>query len=131
MIKVKTKILVVEDEPFLLDLYQTKLLQEGYEIFVARNGAEGIEMAKSHLPDLILLDILMPKVDGYGLLKAIKSDKNTKNIPVIIFSNLSQKEEIEKGLKLGASDYIIKTSVTPTQLAAHVAIFLKKQKGKK
>ena len=128
MIKVKTKILVVEDEPFLLDLYQTKLLQEGYEIFIAQNGAEGIEMAKNHLPDLILLDILMPKVDGYGLLKAIKSDKNTKNIPVIIFSNLSQKEEIEKGLKLGASDYIIKTSVTPTQLAEHVAAFLKKQK---
>ena len=130
MPKGKVKILVVEDEGSLLDLYQAKLIEEAYEVVVARNGREGMEMAARHVPNLILLDILMPDVDGYEMLKFLKSEKATKDIPVIIFSNLSQKEEIEKGLKLGASDYIIKTSVTPTQLADRVREFLQQQKKK-
>lgn len=128
MAKSKGKILVVEDEAALLDMYQVKLLQSGYEVIVGRNGEEAIEMASNHVPDLILLDILMPKVDGYTALKKIKEDQKTKNIAVIIFSNLTQKEEIEKGLKLGASDYIIKTSVTPSQLADRVDEFFKNKK---
>jgi len=122
----KTKILVVEDEDFLLDLYQAKLIQEGYETIIAENGTEGLDLAQRHLPDLILLDILMPEIDGYEMLKALKADKKMKNIPVIIFSNLSQQEEIEKGLKLGAKDFIIKTSVTPTEMVAKVKEYLKK-----
>lgn len=128
MPKAKTKILVVEDESFLLDLYQQKLVQAGYEVFVARNGAEGLEMAQKHFPGLILLDIIMPDVDGYDMLRKIKTAKETKNIPVVIFSNLSQKSEIEKGLKLGANDFIIKTSVTPTELVTKVKEDLKKFK---
>ena len=122
----KIKILVVEDESFLLDLYQIKLEQSGFEIIKASNGDEGVSLAKLEQPGLILLDILMPQVDGYEMLAKIKSDPKTKNIPVIIFSNLSQKEEIEKGLKLGASDFIIKTSVTPSQLEARVKEFLQR-----
>ncbi len=125
MAKKRFKILVVEDENFLLDLYQTKLIQEGYEVLIGSNGVEGVELATKHLPDLILLDILMPEIDGYAMLKKIKANHKTKNIPVIIFSNLSQKTEIEKGLKLGARDFIVKTSVTPTQLAKKVKEYLR------
>jgi len=125
MPKAKVKILVVEDESFLLDLYEMKLKQAGYEVIKASNGEEGISLAQLELPRLILLDILMPKVDGYEMLKKLKNDGRAKNIPVIIFSNLSQKEEIEKGLKLGAKDFIIKTSITPTELEAKVKEYLK------
>ncbi|MFA6410480.1 MAG: response regulator [Candidatus Buchananbacteria bacterium] len=120
MAKKKIKILIVEDETFLLDLYHTKLEQCGYDVIKAGNGEEGESLAKLETPDLILLDILMPHVDGYEMLRQLKSDPKTKGISVIIFSNLSQKEEIEKGLKLGASDFIIKTSLTPTELANKV-----------
>jgi len=116
----KSKILVVEDDPFLLELYQTKLNEEGFEVFVARNGREGFDVAAAQQPELILLDILMPEVDGYEMLKKIKASAQTKKIPVIIFSNLSQREEIEKGLKLGADDFIVKTSLTPLQIAQKV-----------
>ncbi len=126
MVKKKIKILVVEDESFLLELYEMKLEQAGYEVIKASNGEEGISLAQLELPRLILLDILMPKVDGYEMLKELKSSNKTKNIPVIIFSNLSQKEEIEKGLKLGAKDFIIKTSITPTELEAKVKEYLNK-----
>ena len=96
MPKKKIKILVVEDEEFLLQLYEMKLEESGYDVLMASNGAEGFSLAQLEKPDLILLDLLMPDVDGYGMLKQLKSMKETKNIPVIIFSNLSQKEEIER-----------------------------------
>jgi len=114
------KILVVEDDPSLLDLYRLKLREEGYTVVTATNGREGVEAALVSKPELILLDILMPEVDGYAALKKLKSDERTKKIPVIIFSNLSQSWEIEKGLKLGADDFVIKTSLTPAQLAEKV-----------
>ena len=128
MAKSKTKILLVEDEDFLLDLYEAKLEEVGFEVVKAADGTEGLSLAQLELPDLILLDILMPKIDGYEMLKALKGSSKTKNIPVVIFSNLSQREEIEKGLKLGAKDYIIKTTVTPTEMVAKVKEYLKKNK---
>ena len=129
MAKSRIKILIVEDESSLLDLYSMKLEQAGYQVIKAPNGAEGFSLASTEIPNLILLDLLMPKVDGYEALKKLKNNAKTKKIPVIIFSNLSQKEEIEKGLKLGANDFIIKTSVTPTQLEQKVQKFLNKYKS--
>ncbi|OGY51032.1 MAG: hypothetical protein A2951_02850 [Candidatus Buchananbacteria bacterium RIFCSPLOWO2_01_FULL_56_15] len=120
MAKAKHTILVVEDDPLLLDLYRLKLRAEGFAVVTATNGREGVEAALVSKPELILLDILMPEVDGYAALKKLKSDERTKKIPVIIFSNLSQSWEIEKGLKLGADDFVIKTSLTPAQLAEKV-----------
>ncbi|MAF13651.1 MAG: response regulator [Parcubacteria group bacterium] len=128
MAKKKVKILVVEDEGFLLNLYQARLEQAGYEVIKGSNGAEGFSLASLELPDLILLDVMMPQVDGYEMLQKVKANPKTKKIPVIIFSNLSQKEEVEKGLRLGAKDFIIKTSVTPTELAAKVKEYLKSTK---
>jgi len=116
----KPTILIVEDEPNLLELYRIALEQAGFAVFTAANGEVGYRMATGNPPDLVMLDILMPKVDGYQMLKLLKRTPETKNIPVIIFSNLSQAEEIEKGLKLGAKDYIIKTSVTPKVMVEKV-----------
>lgn len=126
MPKSKVKILIVEDEEFLLDLYDKKLEEVGFEVVKAKNGIEGLSLAQLELPDLILLDILMPQIDGYEMLEKIKAGSKTKNIPVIIFSNLSQREEIEKGLELGAKDFIIKTNVTPTEMVTKVKEYLKK-----
>ena len=120
MEKEKPTILVVEDDPSLLDLYRLKLREEGYTVVTATNGREGVEAALASQPELVLLHILMPEVDGYAALQQLKADPKTKKIPVIIFSNLSQNWEIEKGLKLGADDFVIKTSLTPAQLAEKV-----------
>lgn len=125
MTKKQFKILIVEDEPFLLELYDAKLTQEGFDAVKAADGQAGLSLAQLELPDLILLDILMPKIDGYEMLKRLKEDKRTKKIPVVIFSNLSQREEIEKGLKLGAKDFIIKSSVTPTELVDKIKKYFK------
>ena len=124
----KPTILIVEDEVALLEMYKTKYETSGFKVYGATNGGIGLIMAKKQIPGLILLDILMPKIDGYAMLKKLKADKDTKNIPVIIFSNLSQKKEIEKGFKLGADDYIIKTELTPTELVNKVKGFLRKHK---
>ncbi len=119
------KILIVEDEESLLELYKLRLQQAGYSVFVAGDGEAGVLMAHNSHPDLILLDILMPKADGYDMLRELKGSKDMRDIPVIIFSNLSQKDEIEKGLKLGARDFIVKTSVTPGELVGRVQQYLK------
>ncbi len=120
MEKGKKKILIVEDEDALLDLYALKFAELGFDVLKAGNGDEGIALAKTEVPDLILLDIIMPYTDGYTMIRALKEELRTRDISIIIFSNLSAQEEIEKGLKLGAKDFIIKTSVTPQQLADRV-----------
>ena len=114
------KVLIVEDESSLLELYRLALQRAGFAVDTAADGAAGLQQIAKTRPDLVLLDILMPQVDGYQLLRRLKRDVATRDVPVVIFSNLSQKEEIEKGLKLGARDFIIKTSITPPELVAKV-----------
>jgi CheY-like chemotaxis protein len=119
-----TKILLVEDEQDTIEMFQTRLVMDGFNVTVARDGDEGFRTAKKLQPDLILLDIIMPNVDGFTMLTNVKKDSQTKNIPVIICSNLSNKDEIEKGYRLGAKDFIVKSSVTPSQLVQKVIGFL-------
>lgn len=114
------KILIIEDEEFLSEMYKIKFEQEGYEAIVADNGPDGIEAAKKEKPDLILLDLLLPKMDGYEVLKKLKLDKDTKNIKVYILSNLGQNGEINKGFADGADGYLIKANLTPSQLVRNV-----------
>ena len=121
----KYSILVVEDEADLLEMYRIKLTSEGFDVLTALNGQAGFDMVKKHLPDLVLLDLIMPKFDGYAMLKMMKRNRLTGRIAVIVFSNLSQSDEVEKGFKLGARDYILKTSLTPRQLSDKVKEFLK------
>lgn len=110
------KILVIEDEEYLADIYKLKFEKEGYHILIARDGYAGVKLAKKELPDLILLDLVLPGIDGYEVLAKLKGDVKTKNIKIFILSNLGQKDEIDKGLNEGADGYFIKANLTPSQL---------------
>ena len=112
----KKLILLVEDDEFLAELYATKLSLENFEVSLAVDGEKGLKKIRARKPDLILLDIILPKMDGFELLKIIKADKNLKNIPVILLTNLSQKDEVKKGLDLGADDYLIKAHFMPSEV---------------
>ncbi len=119
------KILIIEDDSFLSEMYSTKLIQEGFETEIAVDGKQGIDKIKNIKPDLVLLDIVLPKMDGFEILESIKKDPEFKNIPIILLTNLGQKNEIEKGLSLGADEYIIKAHFTPTAVVAKVKEILK------
>lgn len=103
------KVLVVEDDKFLANAYRLKLTKIGFDIKMASDGKEAIEVLKTFTPDIIILDLIMPIQDGFTTLKLIKEDPNLKPIPVLITSNLGQKEDIQKGLDLGARDFMIKS----------------------
>lgn len=120
MSKTKGSILIVEDDFFLLNIYSTKFEGEGYKVFIAPNGQEGLELALSKKPNIILLDILMPKLDGFGFLKEIKKNKVAANIPIILLTNLSQKKDIDKGLSMGADDYLVKAHFMPSEVVEKV-----------
>lgn len=110
------KILVIEDDKFLRELISQKLIKEGYDILEAVDGEKGIESTKTEKPDLILLDLILPGIDGFEVLAKIKSDSEVSEIPIIILSNLGQKDDIEKGLNMGAVDYLIKAHFTPAEI---------------
>lgn len=128
MTKSKKKILVIEDDAFLRTFWDARLDPLYYEVIQASNGVEGLALAKSELPDLILLDILMPEMNGFEFLKIAKSEKTLKKIPIIILSNIGKAEEVRKGSKLGAVDYIIKSDVLPTEIESKIVKYLKKTK---
>lgn len=109
-------ILLVEDDEMLHTMYTQKFTKEGYEVLSAYNGQEGLDLAQKNHPDVILLDIIMPKMDGFVALKKLKKDESTANIPVILLTNLGQDEDIRKGKELGATDYFIKANHTPQEV---------------
>ncbi|OGY94172.1 MAG: hypothetical protein A2406_01690 [Candidatus Komeilibacteria bacterium RIFOXYC1_FULL_37_11] len=123
----KIKILLIEDEEMLANMYEVKFKNEGFDLEKALDGAEGLAKAKANVPDFILLDIIMPKMDGFSVLKALKDDPATKNVPVILLTNLGQEEDVEKGKELGAVGYLVKANITPSEVVAEV----KKKLGKK
>ncbi len=108
-----SKILIIEDDKFLRELITQKLVKEGYEALQAIDGEKGIKEVKNQKPDLVLLDLILPGIDGFEVLSQIKKDSDLSRIPVIILSNLGQKEDIERGINLGADDYLIKAHFTP------------------
>ncbi|MDO8663534.1 MAG: response regulator [Candidatus Wildermuthbacteria bacterium] len=110
------KILIVEDDKFLRELITQKLSKEGFEVRDAVDGEDGIKKIKEERPDLVLLDLILPSIDGFEVLSRIKGDLALSSIPVIILSNLGQKEDVERGLKLGAVDYLIKAHFTPGEI---------------
>lgn len=122
----KKKIMIVEDDAFVMDIYSTKLNQEGYEVLPAENGAEAMKKLEKEIPDLILLDIIMPYVDGLQVLKKIKADERLKDIPVIFLTNLSQKEDINEGFGLGVSEYLIKSHFTPSEVLEKIKKHIKR-----
>jgi len=119
------KICIVEDEPSLLEMYKMKFTAEGYEVITASDGVFGLAAIKDSKPDLVLLDLVMPRMDGYQVLKELRSNPETAKQLVYIFSNLGQGAEIEKGIAEGANGYFVKSNLTPTQLAEEVKKILK------
>ncbi len=107
----RKKIAIIEDEQSLLWALCDQLSSDKYEILTALDGKFGLEMVKKQKPDLILLDIILPKLDGFSVLRALKKDPKTKKIPVVILSNLAQDIDKEKGIKLGAEKYLVKTEI--------------------
>lgn len=118
----KVKILIIEDEKTLIDLLSERLKNEGYRVVCAYDGEDGYEKIKSEKPDLVLLDIVMPKMDGYEVLEKMNEEKN--HTPVIIISNSGQPVEIEKTRKLGAIDHLIKTEFSPHDVVKKAAKYL-------
>jgi len=119
-----TKILIVEDDNAILEMYNLKFKEENFNILTAMDGLDGLEIARKELPAIILLDIMMPKMDGFAVLTELKNDPKTKGIQVLMLSNLGQQADIEKGKNLGATDYIVKASMTPTQVVEKVKSYL-------
>ncbi len=103
------KILIIEDETTLQNALKEFLISENFEVASATDGEKGLELAKTENPNLVLLDIVLPKKDGYEVLAGIKSDEKTKHVPVILFTNLESPENVEKALEAGASTYLVKS----------------------
>lgn len=120
------KILIIEDDVTISLMYKVKFEADGFIVLTADNGASGVEMAKEEKPDLILLDVILPQLDGFSVLEEIKRNAGTKNIPVVVLTSLGTAEDQEKGIKMGAVDYIIKASLTPAELSEKVSSILNK-----
>jgi len=121
----KPTVLVVDDDSFLSGIYAAQLELEQFSVIVARDGEEGIKAAQKEKPACVLLDILMPKLDGFEVLRRLKADVSTKDIPVIMLTNLGQKEDIERAISGGAVDYLIKAHFVPAEAVAKIKKVLK------
>lgn len=120
-------VLIVEDDAFLAEIYQKKFEMEGFKVSTANNGEKGLADMKKKMPDVVLLDVLLPKMDGFAVLDAAKADAKTKNIPIILLTNLGQKDDVQKGLQKGAEDYLIKTHFKPSEVVDKVRKVLYKK----
>jgi len=117
------KILVVDDEDSVREIYRHEFLNSGYTVVVAADGEEGLLKAGEELPDMILLDIMLPKMSGIEVLRALKENKLTKTIPVLLLTNLGEETIIKEGFELGADGYLLKVSYTPAQVVEEVKKF--------
>lgn len=106
------KVLIAEDDQFLLMAYSAKMKKAGFEAIIAADGDEAIAKAEESQPDIILLDLVMPKKDGFEVLEAIKNNPKIKDTPVVILSNLGQEDDIKRGKELGAADYLVKSDIS-------------------
>ena len=114
------KILIIEDDSFLQGLEASKLKKENYEIILASTGEEALTMINEPGIDLILLDLILPKYDGFEILKKVRETEGLKNIPVIVFSNLSEDKDMKKAESLGANDFMVKSNFTLDELVEHI-----------
>jgi len=119
------KIILIEDDHNIIEMYKIRLEGAGFKLSIASDGESGLDLAKSQPADLILLDVMMPKMDGFAVLSRLKQDDKTKNIPVLLLTNLGQKADMEKGKAMGANDYIVKSSLTPSQVLEKINLHLK------
>ncbi|MDQ3099447.1 MAG: response regulator [bacterium] len=122
------KILIVEDDKIILNMYRVKFTKAMHEVQISENGADALKLMKSFNPDIVLMDLMMPVMDGFTALKNAKADPAISNIPIIILTNLSQTEDADQTMKNGAAAYMIKSDLTPTQVLEKVENFLDSSK---
>lgn len=123
--KSEYKILIVEDDVFLLEILSARFHKSGYVVSIAANGEDCMKVLESNKPDIILLDLMMPKMDGFEVLRRTKSSKDLSAIPIIVISNLGRPEDVQKAKDLGAIDYIIKSNFTVKEIVDKVSSVLK------
>jgi len=112
-----TKILIIEDDPLMSRMYQKIFTFEGYEVELASDGQEGLDKVRATKPTLVLLDVMMPKMNGLEVLGKMKADPEIKKIPVVVLTNLAGQQDAEKALSMGAVRYIVKSEYEPKQVA--------------
>ena len=118
-------VLLVEDDPSVLEMYRLKLELDGYRVNTALDGEAGLKKASDLRPDIIFLDIRLPKMDGLEVLRKLRAQEKTREIPVIILSNYDEEDLVARGLRLGAHEYLIKARTTPTSLSEGIEDWLK------
>lgn len=121
----EVRVLLVEDDPTIAQMYKLKLELDGYRVDVATDGEVALDMARRVMPDIVFLDIRLPKLDGLGVLEALRADPATEPLPVVILSNFSERELIDRGAKLGALDHLIKSQTTPARLVGGIEGWLR------
>lgn len=119
------KIVLIEPDDFLAEIYSAKFRQEGFKVKRAADGEQGLKLVEREKPDIILLDILLPKKDGFEVIRELKSQNGLNKIPIIVVTNLGQKEDIDKALALGAADYVIKAHFVPSETISTIKKLLK------
>lgn len=120
------KILLIEDEEMLSAMYKMKFSKSGIEVDIANDGETGLNKAMQGDYDAVLVDIILPKIDGFAVIKALRVDAKYKDKPIILLTNLGQDEDIEKGKKFGASDYLVKANFTPSQVVKKIGDIINK-----
>ena len=117
-------VLLIEDDPLLIKMYTTKFQSEGFTVLAAQDGQAGLDTALKHKPNVILLDVMMPKLSGIEVLTKLKQSEVTKDTPVLVFSNLSQEDQAKEVLALGAKEYLVKANLTPGEVVQKVKQYL-------
>lgn len=117
---VQKKILIIDDDPFIADMYVLKFKAEGFEVEAANDGRVGLERAAKMKPDVILLDVVMPAIDGFDVLQKLRADTSLGRPKIIFLTNFGQREDVERGTQLGADGYIIKAHFTPSEVSTKV-----------
>lgn len=124
-----TKILLVEDDAVISEMYANKFKDEGFEILLAKDGEEALVRALEAAPDLILMDVVLPKMDGFEVLRKIRENPGLKNIRIVFLTNSAEKEDVARGMALGAEAYIVKADYTPGKVVEKVKEILGKEKA--
>ena len=121
------RVLFVEDDPTVAQMYRLKLELDGYQVIMAKDGEEGLRLAREVDPDIVFLDIRLPKIDGFSVLQGLRAADRTRNVPVVILSNYGEQDLVDRGLRLGALEYLIKSQTTPAHLSRGVENWLKEE----
>jgi CheY-like chemotaxis protein len=119
------RILIIEDDSLIVKVFSTRFKSDGHQVLTAEDGSQGLELAKKEIPQVILLDLMMPKISGLEVLAELKKNPKTAKIPVLVYSNLGKEKEISQARALGAAGFITKADSSPQQVVAKVESYLK------